>query len=57
MAAVDSKPVKMKDGVPVDPKDWTPEDWRDLREAIDAVKEKIAKRHEKRNLRGSRDQC
>jgi hypothetical protein len=50
---MDSKPVRLKDGVPVDPKDWAPEDWRDLHRAIEAVKEKIRKRH----LRRSKDEA
>ncbi len=33
------------DGVPRDAKDWTKEDWKDLHEAIESVKEKVAKRH------------
>lgn len=49
MVAVDSKPVRLKDGVPVDPKDWTPEDWKDLHQAIEAVKDKIRKRHLRRS--------
>lgn len=33
------------DGVPIDPNDWTVEDWRTLWEGIRAIKATIAARH------------
>ena len=33
------------DGMPIDAKLWTEQDWRDLHEAIEAVKRKVAARH------------
>lgn len=42
------KPVKLdRDGVPIDPNDWTYEDWKDLHFGIIAIKAKIAARHRK----------
>ncbi len=34
-----------RDGVPVDPNDWTAEDWRTLHEGITLIKAIIAERH------------
>ncbi len=34
-----------KDGVPIDPNDWTVEDWRTLHEGITMIKAIIAGRH------------
>lgn len=34
-----------KDGVPVDPNDWTKEDWADLYFGMIAIKARIAARH------------
>jgi hypothetical protein len=40
------KPPKLnKDGVPMDAKDWTVEDWRDLHQTIERIKKRVAKRH------------
>jgi hypothetical protein len=40
------KPPKLnKDGVPLDAKDWTVEDWRDLHRTIERIKKRVAKRH------------
>lgn len=33
------------EGIPIDPKAWTEQDWRELHEAMKAVMEKIAARH------------
>jgi hypothetical protein len=33
------------DGLPIDAKDWTEADWRDLHEAIERVKRNVAARH------------
>lgn len=35
------------DGLPVDAREWTEDDWRDLHEAMETVKRKVAKRHER----------
>ncbi len=34
-----------RDGVPIDPGDWTVEDWRTLHEGIIVIKAIIARRH------------
>ncbi len=34
-----------RDGVPIDPNDWTVEDWRTLHEGIKLIKAIIAERH------------
>lgn len=34
-----------RDGLPVDARDWTEADWRDLHEAVEDVKRKVAQRH------------
>lgn len=34
-----------RDGLPIDGKDWTEDDWRDLHNAIETIKRKVAKRH------------
>lgn len=34
-----------RDGIPVDARQWTEADWRDLHEAMEQVKERIAARH------------
>jgi hypothetical protein len=40
------KKVKVnKDGLPLDAKDWTVEDWRDLHQTIERIKKRVAKRH------------
>jgi hypothetical protein len=41
-----------EDGLPRDAKDYTEADWRDIHEAIESVKAKIAARHRK-----EREQC
>lgn len=42
------KPVKLsRDGLPVDGRDWTQEDWRDLHNAIETAKTAIRGRHTK----------
>lgn len=41
-------PKLTREGVPVDAKDWTVADWKDLHEAIESVKRKIAERHDGR---------
>lgn len=44
------KSVKLsRDGIPVDPNDWTAADWQDLHVALERAKELIRKRHEQRN--------
>lgn len=49
LAAASCSPTRApdltKDGVPINPKDWTVEDWRDLHEGINSIKEKISARH------------
>lgn len=40
------KPKLNRDGLPIDRRDWTEEDWKDLHEAIEQAKDRIAKRHE-----------
>jgi hypothetical protein len=35
------------DGLPVDAREWTVADWQVLHEAMEAVKRKVAKRHER----------
>ena len=35
------------DGLPRDAKDWTEQDWRDLYEATETAKRRIAARHQK----------
>lgn len=42
-----TKPAKKlsKDGLPIDPKDWTQADWQDLHEAMERAKRTISKRH------------
>jgi hypothetical protein len=40
--------VKMsREGLPVDPREWTRSDWQDLHEAMERAKRAIAKRHAK----------
>lgn len=34
-------------GLPRDAKEWTEADWRDLHEAIETIKQQVAKRHTK----------
>ena len=34
-----------EDGLPKDTKEWTEDDWRDLHEAMEEAKRKIADRH------------
>jgi hypothetical protein len=33
------------DGLPRDVKDWTEDDWRDLHECIERIKQRVAQRH------------
>jgi hypothetical protein len=41
-----SKAKKLsRDGLPVDPKEWTKADWQDLHEAMEKAKRLISKRH------------
>lgn len=49
------KPIKLdRDGVPVDPNDWTVDDWRDLHFGMIAIKASIAERHKpKANSEGA----
>ncbi len=35
------------DGLPIDAKEWTEADWRDLHEAMETVKRKVKARHVK----------
>lgn len=35
-------------GLPVDAKDWTERDWKDLQEALSAAIAKIARRHKRK---------
>lgn len=35
------------DGLPIDAKEWTEADWRDLHEAMETVKRKVKARHGK----------
>lgn len=40
------KPVKLnRDGLPANANDWTEEDWLDLYESIEAIKQKVKERH------------
>lgn len=41
-----------EDGLPRDDKDWTEEDWKDLHEGIEAIKRKIAERHQRERDNG-----
>jgi len=34
-----------RDGLPVDPRDWTRADWQDLHNAMEKAKRAIRKRH------------
>lgn len=43
---------KMKDGIPVDPRDWTERDWNDLWIAITWATTRIKRRHREGNLHG-----
>ena len=36
-----------RDGIPVNPNDWTVEDWKDLYLSLEFAKARIRKRHEK----------
>ena len=36
-------------GLPVDPKDWTRQDWQDLHEAMQTVIKRVSERHARRN--------
>lgn len=38
-------PRLSRDGLPLDARDWTAEDWRDLHKAIETVKRKVKARH------------
>ena len=38
---------KYKDGILIDPKEWTAADWRDLHLNIERIKARIRKRHER----------
>lgn len=35
------------DGLPIDPREWLAEDWRDLHEAIERIKKRVGERHAK----------
>jgi hypothetical protein len=37
---------EMKSKIPIDAKDWTVEDWRDLWNGIEEIRQKIAGRHD-----------
>ena len=39
-----------RDGLPRDATEWTEADWRDLHEAVESVKAKVAARHEADDL-------
>ncbi len=41
----DRKPRLTRDGLPVDPREWTVTDWKDLHEAVEKVRRLIAARH------------
>lgn len=34
-----------REGIPLDPRDFTPDDWQDLHAAMKVALEKIARRH------------
>lgn len=41
------RPKKLnRDGLPVDARDWTEADWRELHEAIERIKRNVARRHQ-----------
>ena len=40
--------VNKKDHPPADPTVWTEADWKELYDAIEAVRRKVAERHQKR---------
>lgn len=39
------KPHLNRDGLPIDGRDWLPQDWQDLHEAIEKAKRLIRERH------------
>lgn len=42
---VTKKRTLSRDGLPIDAKAWTREDWQDLHEAIERVKRNVRERH------------
>jgi hypothetical protein len=42
---IPNKPRLSPDGLPIDARDWTEEDWRDLHVAIERIKARVAARH------------
>ena len=38
---------KYKDGIPIDPKEWTAADWLTLHRGVERIKARIRNRHER----------
>jgi hypothetical protein len=44
-----TRQIQLRDGIPVNPRDMTVQDWKDLYCALEYAKERIRKRHENDN--------